>query len=464
MAADALAAVVNNLFRSLLVLCVGAHCLSAGLSGSTKSDPKTKSDQRGFRTFQIGYLCAYIAAVFADWLKGPYIYRLYQSNGFDTSQIAALFMAGYFSSAIFGTIAGSWADALGRRKMCLCFAVLYCFHALLHLSPNFWVLLTARLISGVATSLLHTAFESWLVAAHHAAGFAPELLTDTFAWCSMATSSSAIVAGIVSDLAAAQFGVLGPMLCTIPFLCVSFAVPLLSWGENYGDCNKGIVQALSHGVESIMHSKHIFLLGMVQLLFEGSMHVFIFSWTPQLQAVSQLQKAELPLGEVFSCFMAAFMLGSIVFKKMCSGGGGQMHAAHGSVFLLAALSFLVAAESTDFQLTLVSFVGFEVCCGLYYPMLSTIRSKYVKEESRAAVLSLFRLPMNLVVIMVLLWSSSWETRYVFRICAACQLGCFITFQMFARLSDEESEPVPAKVAPPSPVLTPILRRRSMHQS
>lgn len=52
------------------------------------------------------------AVVFAagDWLQGPYVYALYQYYGFDRGQIGRLFIGGFASSMVFGTIAGSLAD------------------------------------------------------------------------------------------------------------------------------------------------------------------------------------------------------------------------------------------------------------------------------------------------------------------------------------------------------------------
>lgn len=45
-----------------------------------------------------------------DWLQGPYVYALYQYYGYEVGDIGRLFIAGFGSSMIFGTIAGSLAD------------------------------------------------------------------------------------------------------------------------------------------------------------------------------------------------------------------------------------------------------------------------------------------------------------------------------------------------------------------
>ena len=45
-----------------------------------------------------------------DWLQGPYVYALYQHYGFDRGAIGSLFIAGFGSSMVFGTLVGSLAD------------------------------------------------------------------------------------------------------------------------------------------------------------------------------------------------------------------------------------------------------------------------------------------------------------------------------------------------------------------
>ena len=55
-----------------------------------------------------------------DWLQGPYVYALYQHYGFDRGDIGRLFIAGFGSSMIFGTIVGSLADKTCAQRSCFC--------------------------------------------------------------------------------------------------------------------------------------------------------------------------------------------------------------------------------------------------------------------------------------------------------------------------------------------------------
>jgi len=45
-----------------------------------------------------------------DWLQGPYIYALYEHYGYKVGDIGRLFIAGFGSSMVFGTLVGALAD------------------------------------------------------------------------------------------------------------------------------------------------------------------------------------------------------------------------------------------------------------------------------------------------------------------------------------------------------------------
>ena len=48
--------------------------------------------------------------VAADWLQGPYLYKLYEEYGYTQGDIAWLFVIGFLSSLAFGTVVGGLAD------------------------------------------------------------------------------------------------------------------------------------------------------------------------------------------------------------------------------------------------------------------------------------------------------------------------------------------------------------------
>ena len=71
------------------------------------------------------YLFVYLFAAMSDWLQGPYVYALYDAYGYSQHDIAVLFVAGFGSSMVFGSFIGGMADAGGRKKFVILFAMVY---------------------------------------------------------------------------------------------------------------------------------------------------------------------------------------------------------------------------------------------------------------------------------------------------------------------------------------------------
>ncbi|CAN7120447.1 unnamed protein product, partial [Brassica rapa subsp. narinosa] len=106
-------------------------------------------------------------ATAGDWLQGPYVYYLYSTYGFGKRDIGQLFIAGFGSSMLFGTIVGSLADKHGRKRACVTYCIVYILSCITKHSPQYRVLMVGRILGGIATSLLNSAFESWLIAEHN---------------------------------------------------------------------------------------------------------------------------------------------------------------------------------------------------------------------------------------------------------------------------------------------------------
>jgi MFS family permease len=75
------------------------------------------------------------------------------------------------------------------------------------------------------------------------------------------------------------------------------------------------------------------------------------------------------------------------------------------VYLLASFAMGIPAialswEKSSWQLEviLMSFVTMEFCVGLFMPVAGTLRSKYVPDALQGAILNIFRLPLNAIVV------------------------------------------------------------------
>eukprot|EP00971_Amphidinium_carterae_P197045 3911028-Amphidinium_carterae.1 len=115
------------------------------------------------KAFMREYLPVWYLAVAADWLQGPYVYALYEAYGYSGEEIAQLFVAGFGSSMLFGTFLGSLADSWGRKRSCLLYCAMYILSCLTKHYKNYLVLMLGRVTGGIATSILFSGFETWMV-------------------------------------------------------------------------------------------------------------------------------------------------------------------------------------------------------------------------------------------------------------------------------------------------------------
>ena len=218
-------------------------------SESTKEESRIKNGKSTteFRWFQLSYLSAYLIIMLADWLQGTNMYTLYTSYGVN---VGTLFLTGFLSSAIFGTFLGIYVDRWGRKLGCIIFCVLEIVINILEHIPSMPALMVGRILGGLSTSLLFSAFESWMVSEHRKRGFSEELLSSTFAISSWGNGVVAIMAGVFAQLAADYAGDIGPFQLAIALTVVTLGI-ILTWRENYGQSDS---QENGESVSSITSS------------------------------------------------------------------------------------------------------------------------------------------------------------------------------------------------------------------
>ncbi len=353
----------------------------------------------------------------ADWLQGPYVYALYDSYGFEKEQIAHLFIAGFGSSMLFGTFVGALADKYGRKRMSVAYAVFYGLACVTKLYNNFALLLFGRVLSGIATSLLFSSFESWMVSEHQKFQFAPAWLSQTFSHATLGNGVIAIGSGLMASYVADQYGFVAPFMVALVILALCGVVVLSMWEENFGDAKIDVQGGFRNAIQALQNDTRVPLLGLVQSLFEGAMYTFVFMWTPALEAAVRAAQPGtedvLPFGLIFACFMVAIMIGSGLFSALIAR---QFAAEVIAVFnfVAATLALLCATVFVDQPVIVFgSFLLFEVCCGVYFPCQGTLRGKYIPEDCRAAIMNFFRIPLNFLVVLVLVKVGSLENHHVF---------------------------------------------------
>ena len=189
-------------------------------------------------------------------------------------------------------------------------------------------------------------------------------------------------------------------------------------------------------------------LGTTNSLYEAALHVFVFIWTPALEKrkdADQTISGFVPHGVVFSLFMTCKMLGSMTYSILSSvqrkrhhtnvnGCGGdnnntsiaQTRKSLRYVFLAAAISFFwTVVFKESYFVALFAFCAFEFGLGVYWPAMAVLRGELVPNSLRASVTSVFRVPLNVLVVMLLTAAGRASERALLLCCAAMMSVCFI---------------------------------------
>ncbi|XP_062504500.1 molybdate-anion transporter-like [Corticium candelabrum] len=395
-----------------------------------KRHPQTSINNPAFVTFQRGYLLVYYLAIMADWLQGPYLYKLYSHYGFLEPQIAVLYVCGYASNVLFSTFTPLMTQTFGRKKVIIFFTLVYSVCCITKISRVYGVLIVGRILGGASTALLFAAFEAWYVHEHVDTNeFPQEWLTDTFSKSSLASGIIAVTAGVLTEILTEwwSLGPVAPFIAAIPFLVAAGGIVLSQWAENYGTSKVRFKPMCMEGLKHILSDVKVLLIGLAQSLVESVVCVFVFLWTPVLSPAGP------PLGIVFANFMVSTMIGGVVCSLL------TIHQWKPPQILLLATSlasialFAAVVFASHPRVSYLAYLVLELCCGMYFSSMSQARKEILPEPHHTAVLNWFRVPLNLTaaLVILLLHDTSSGAPEIFSVCtvlmgtAAVVIGHFV---------------------------------------
>lgn len=224
--------------------------------------------------------------------------------------------------------------------------------------------------------------------------------------------------------------------------------------------NQACKPTISEAVDLVRKNKRIMLVGAVQALFEGSMYIFVLQWPPIIKAAIQSssifgRNAVVPFGIIFSCLMASCLLGATAFGTIQQQVNNILPekfnlSVEKTTFIMLMLATLSVSSlavlvntnlinaiyriittvittiikythitqsdnvgsmptmsssiNSNMQLSLITAAMFlfEICVGMYFPSIGTLRSKYLPDSHRSVIMNLFGIPLNLIVVTVFL--------------------------------------------------------------
>ncbi|KAI1329478.1 DUF791-domain-containing protein [Xylariaceae sp. FL0255] len=384
---------------------------------------------------EIAWYKAYGLAMAADWMQGPYLFSLYRDDhDLSTSAVSTFFMADFISTAISAYFIGTLADKHGRKRSCMVYCLLYSLSCLCTITPSTPLLLLGRILGGMSTSILFTVFDSWMVTNFREQKLAERDgcdLSRTYATNSVLNSGAAIVSGLVGEIAVWATGSKkAPFILSVGLLLTTLHTIWSQWGENYGSKaatsepaptagQTTIETPSSPALLSIFKKPQILALTLASTIFEGSMYLFVFYWTPTL-TTAQTKADDLPYGIIFSSFMASSMAAALGYniamnRQLIKHSQLLVVILSASVFCFAQFARAGArSEGVVFWL----FCLFEGCVGIYWPCVGYLKGHIVDDSARTQVYSVMRIPLNIFVVVSLFLAGEGDTSSrVFSICS-----------------------------------------------
>jgi MFS family permease len=358
------------------------------------------------------------------------MYTLYKDEkGIAESTVAALFMTGFVVAGITASFVGSLADRHGRKAGCMTFCFTYSLSCLSVLSNDIFILFIGRALGGLSTTLLYSVFETWMIAEYHKRDVRSCLgLGSMFSLSVTLSGVVAILGGVIGETIVERTGTkTSPFMAAFVCLAAAFVGIHQLWSENYGEVTSKKKQA-GEEIQLKLLDPRVLALGTTTTLFEGSMYLFVFFWSPAIISSRTLgdNNGPPPFGIIFSCFMCAMMLGSLVFSTVKPGTARDAAKLMLVTLSLASYALLIPALQRVEVVTFWSFALFEVCTGLYFPTMSRLKSEIVEDAVRARVYGLMRMPLNVFVVVALGFTKDGDAHRsrVFTVVGALLLSAF----------------------------------------
>ncbi len=367
-------------------------CISLGvIYVKVKSMEDTVVTTKDFKTFQNTLVFGNGVQTLGELLAIASFYPTFTSLGCDIEAITQLYCISVLSTTVCGVLL-EVVDFGTRKAKCILCTCLY-FTALFSLccDDHYDMLMLGRVIYGAATALHHgldqSSFEAYVINQHTTQGFPDDWLNNTFTIMAHSVALVAAISGIVGQTASSSgsLGVAG--LCCVVF---AFAVVYMMflWPQDVSSPRFMLSGFLSNCKQTLETAKtnvtmqHV--LG-ISALYESSIVIFTFYWAPWMAGMLGTEDGEvapLPYETIYASMIVASMIGNYLFGIYVADIGADK----AFQYSLLGTAGLFGLASVLFSATMAFWcaVGVQLCIGVYWPSIGTLKGKLIAPEMRAS--------------------------------------------------------------------------------
>lgn len=388
-----------------------ALCVLLGISYfKVKSTEGLTITTKEFKLFQTTFLSAYGIMILGETIAAASFYRTLINIGIKPFIVVKLYLVTIVSTTIFNIIL-EIIDMGTRKTKCILSSLLFAISMFtLYFRGSIGLYMLGRVIYGAANSLLHNAFNSYLVQQHTAMGFPDDWLTHTFG---ILTHTMALVTAISGFLGQAALGggTFGAVtLALVLFISVGFYISK-AWESDFSS-NRIMFGPFSFSMNQTFKvlqesssSRNCLLLSACA---ESSIFIFLFYWALSMDMIARDQ-GDVTAGKrggdifpdaiVYSSYLIASIVGTYLSQMLVGDYGEsallQFSLSGGSIFY-----FLYACTSST-TIAFTSGILVNLTIGAYWALINLFRNKYTEPHVRDGCTSIGRIIACSVSVIIL---------------------------------------------------------------
>jgi MFS family permease len=352
------------------------------------------------------YLVAFVLTRSAMWAKAPYLYTLFMTvHKFTMAEIGILYLVDAVAALIFGPITGQLADKYGRKLFCHCYNISIIINLLLRMQGSRPLAYLAQVVTGFGAGLICTTFEAWVVSQseiefkglkREAERFRKRLFKNS----NVLDAAVSIITSGICAIIYSYMGIYAPFWISIGLSALASIVIGVLWEENAPLANNpsNTMQQFQEAVKELK-KVNVLCIGLIEGIAMGILNIYLFSWTPILK---QSTPGGMNVGFIYTSMVLTMIVGTKSYEVLIVYCNFDYYMSiTGCLFIQGVLLFLT--YYIDSFLARMLFLSlFNGLTGFYNPLNSIVKSNILVDEYRALLMNLFRIPLNVYVIIVLL--------------------------------------------------------------
>ena len=123
----------------------------------------------------------------------------------------------------------------------------------------------------------------------------------------------------------------------------------------------------------------------------------VFMWVPSMMKLPG--NLVIPTGLVFASFMLAMSIGGMLFGVLTPIIPGGAETLCILVYIISAIAMIIPVYKFEFWWVYIAFLVLEGMVGMFNSCGATLRSRYYPDHIQSTIMSAFRVPLNLIVVL-----------------------------------------------------------------